>query len=106
MHRRHFHRCAGILMHITSLPGKYGIGDIGPEAYKFVKMLKHAGMHFWQILPVNPFDISRTYSPYSPLSAFAGNTLLISPELLIEKNLISHRARALQKLKEKLKGLA
>jgi 4-alpha-glucanotransferase len=75
-------------MHITSLPGNYGIGDIGPEAYKFVKMMKNAGLHFWQILPVNPFDVSRTYSPYSPLSAFAGNTLLISPELLKEQKLI------------------
>jgi 4-alpha-glucanotransferase len=75
-------------MHISSLPGEYGIGDIGPQSYKFIKTLKRAGMHFWQILPVNPFDITRTYSPYSPLSAFAGNTLLLSPELLIEKKLI------------------
>jgi 4-alpha-glucanotransferase len=98
MHRRHFPRSAGILMHISSLPGRYGIGDIGPEAYKFVKMLKHAGMHFWQILPVNPFDITRTYSPYSPLSAFAGNTLLISPELLQEHKLID-RSETIKALK-------
>lgn len=117
MHRRQFKRSAGILIHISSLPGKYGIGDIGPEAYKFVKTLKRAGMHFWQILPVNPFDVTRTYSPYSPLSAFAGNTLLISPDLLLEQKLIDktepiktfkkpgyvHYEKA-EKLKKKLLG--
>jgi 4-alpha-glucanotransferase len=99
MHRRHFQRSAGILMHITSLPGRYGIGDIGPEAYKFVRMLKHAGMHFWQILPVNPFDVSRTYSPYSPLSSLAGNTLILSPDLMVDQKLID-RSETIKRFKK------
>jgi 4-alpha-glucanotransferase len=99
MHRRQFQRSAGILMHVTSLPGPYGIGDVGPEAHRFVKMMKHSGLHFWQILPVNPFDVSRTYSPYSPLSALAGNILLISPDLLLEHKLIekSEKIKTLKK---------
>jgi 4-alpha-glucanotransferase len=83
------HRKAGILLHITSLPGKFLIGDFGPEAYHFVNFLERSGQTYWQILPLNPIDKNWAYSPYSPLSAFAGNTLLISPELLADKGLIS-----------------
>jgi 4-alpha-glucanotransferase len=75
-------RKAGILLHISSLPGKYGVGDFGPEAYEFAKQLRNSGQKIWQILPLNPLDGSKWFSPYSPLSAFAGNALFISPEKL------------------------
>lgn len=75
-------RSSGILLHITSLPGKYGIGDIGPEAYEFLDFLKNSGHTYWQILPLNPTDGIYHHSPYSSHSAFAGNPLLISPQLL------------------------
>ena len=75
-------RSAGMLLHVTSLPGKFGIGDLGPAAYQFVNFLESAGQSVWQILPLCP--PSAANSPYSSYSAFAGNTLLISPELLVE----------------------
>lgn len=75
-------RGAGLLMHITSLPSAYGIGDIGPEAYRFVDFLFNSGQRYWQMLPVSPVDKSANYSPYSSGSGMAGNVLLISPELL------------------------
>lgn len=75
-------RSSGILLHITSLPSPFGIGDLGPEAYEFVDFLEASGHQFWQILPLNPTDEAYNHSPYSSDSAFAGNTLLISPELL------------------------
>jgi len=78
-------RCCGILAHITSLPSKYGIGDLGPEAYNFIDFLNKSGQKYWQILPLNPIDSSTGYSPYSSVSAFANNTLLISPEWLFNK---------------------
>ena len=65
---------SGILLHPTSLPGPYGIGEIGFEAYKFVDDLADMGQSLWQILPLNPTDIYN--SPYSSLSTFAGNHLL------------------------------
>jgi 4-alpha-glucanotransferase len=74
----------GILLHITSLPSPYGIGDMGPEAYRFVDFLSKAGQSFWQILPVNPSS-GLSNSPYQCNSAFAGNPLLISPELLVNE---------------------
>ena len=81
-------RASGILMHITSLPSAYGIGDMGPWAYKFADFLKSTQQTYWQILPLNP--VSQVYgnSPYSSLSAWAGNTLLISPELLRDDGLL------------------
>lgn len=82
-------RSSGILLHITSLPGQFGIGDIGPEAYKFLKFLKASGHTYWQILPVNPTDGIYQHSPYSSHSAFAGNPLLISPELLEKEGYVS-----------------
>ena len=75
-------RASGILLHITSLPGRYGIGDFGPEAYNFADFLHKAKQSYWQILPLNPPHSSSNISPYNCLSAFAGNTQLISPELL------------------------
>ena len=84
----HTSRKAGILLHITSLPGNYEVGDFGPEAYKFADFLKKAGQAYWQILPLNQLDSNMAYSPYSPLSAFAGNTMFINPEILIQQNLL------------------
>lgn len=75
-------RYAGILMHITSLPSRFGIGDIGKEAYDFVDNLKKTGATLWQILPLGPTGYGN--SPYSPRSSFASNELLISLEKLFE----------------------
>ncbi len=81
-------RKAGILLHITSLPGKYESGDFGPEAYKFADFLQKAGQAYWQILPLNQLNSKMAYSPYSPLSAFAGNTMFINPDILVQQNLL------------------
>lgn len=82
-------RRSGILLHITSLPSPYGIGDLGPEAYRFAEFLAQAGQKFWQVLPLNPTDPICGNSPYSSISAFAGNTLLISPDRLFEEDFVS-----------------
>ena len=82
-------RASGIILHITSLPSSYGIGDLGPAAYQFADFLEEAGQRYWQILPLNPVDEGNAYSPYSGLSAFAGNTLMISPDFLCWDNYIS-----------------
>jgi len=84
-------RGSGILLHITSLPSPYGIGDFGPGAYKFVDFLSQAKQRFWQILPLNPIDISHGNSPYHSVSAFAYNDLLISPELLAKDGLLEKK---------------
>ncbi|MEE4363741.1 MAG: 4-alpha-glucanotransferase, partial [Desulfotignum sp.] len=81
-------RTNGILMHISSLPGRYGIGDLGPAAYGFADFLSATGQHIWQVLPLNPVD-PHSGSPYSSPSAFAGNSLLISPCFLIRAGLLS-----------------
>lgn len=79
-------RESGVLLHITSLPNSYGIGDIGPSAYWFVDQLKEMGQSLWQILPTNPPD---NYNcPYSASSAFANNPYLISPDLLVDDGLL------------------
>lgn len=80
-------RASGILLHLTSLPSKYGIGDMGPWAYWFVDFLADTRQSFWQILPVNPTP-AYSNSPYQGSSAFAGNPLLISPELLVKECLL------------------
>ncbi len=82
-------RGSGVLLHITSLPSPYGIGDLGPWAYRFADLLSQAKQKYWQVLPLNPTDPGSGNSPYSSSSAFAGNTLLISPELLLESGFIS-----------------
>lgn len=81
-----FSRTSGILLHPTSLPGNFGVGDLGPEAYKFVDFLVSAGQSLWQVLPLGPTGYGD--SPYACYSAFAGNTLLISPERLIAEGLL------------------
>ena len=80
-------RKSGILLHITSLPGKYGIGEIGPSAFKFVDELREMGQSLWQILPNNPPDNNNC--PYNATSAFANNPLLISLELLVRDGWLS-----------------
>lgn len=81
-------RKSGILLHITSLPSPYGIGDLGLEAYRFAHFLSEAGESYWQVLPLNPTDPFWGNSPYSSCSAFAGNPVLISPDLLVRDGLI------------------
>ncbi len=76
-------RASGILLHPTSLPSRFGIGDLGPEAYRFIDFLYEAGQHIWQILPLGHTE--RGDSPYRCFSAFAGNPLLISPEILLQQ---------------------
>ena len=74
-------RTSGVLLHLTSLPGSYGIGEIGPQAFKFVDDLAEMNQKLWQILPDNPTD---SYNcPYGAISAFANNPLLISLDFLI-----------------------
>jgi 4-alpha-glucanotransferase len=81
-------RDSGILLHITSLPAAYGIGDLGPAAYEFADFLGDTGQRLWQILPLGPTDPFRGNSPYSSASAFAGSPLLISPDLLVRDGLL------------------
>lgn len=80
-------RTSGVLMHVTSLPSPYGIGDVGPAAFQWVDRLHDAGQRWWQALPLGPTGCGN--SPYSCLSSFAGNALLVSPDLLIEDGLLS-----------------
>lgn len=81
------YRRAGVLMHITSLPGKYGIGVMGEDARKFVDQLCEMNFRYWQVLPLNPTDASG--SPYCSYSAFAGNIALIDPYTLFEKGFVT-----------------
>ena len=82
-----FNRSAGILLHPTSLPGPDGIGDLGPEAYRWVNYLAESGCTLWQILPLGPTGYGD--SPYQCFSAFAGNPFLVSPALLLEDGLLT-----------------
>ncbi len=75
-------RASGILLHPSSLPGRFGIGDLGPEAERFVDMLQGTGQRWWQILPLGPTGFGN--SPYQSHSSFAGNPLLISPGRMLE----------------------
>jgi 4-alpha-glucanotransferase len=77
-------------MHVTSLPSKHGIGDFGPEAYRFVDFLQATGQNYWQLLPLH-HTTAPEYSPYKCLSAFAGYPLLISPDLLYQDGLLTKR---------------
>ena len=80
-------RCAGILLHVTSLPSAYGIGDFGPEAFRFADQLAAAGQTLWQVLPLGPTGAGN--SPYQSFSAFAGEPLLISLELLVREGILT-----------------
>jgi 4-alpha-glucanotransferase len=93
-------RAAGILLHISSLPCDFGIGDFGPCAYRFADFLALAGQSYWQVLPLNPSApaspersrrLRNSFSPYNSSSAFAGNTLFISPHLLYKQGLLDKK---------------
>jgi 4-alpha-glucanotransferase len=75
-----FNRESGILLHPTSLPSRYGVGDFGEEAYEFIDFLSRSRQKLWQILPLGPVGFGE--SPYQSFSAFAGNTMLISMDKL------------------------
>lgn len=83
---RRLPRSSGILMHPTSLPGQWGVGDLGAAAYQFVDFLVAAGQRYWQILPLMPIGLGN--SPYQSPSSFAGNPLLISPDRLLDAGLL------------------
>lgn len=84
-------RSSGVLLHITSLPSPYGVGDLGPWAFKFVDFLETSGQRLWQLLPFGPTDPILDNSPYSSPSAFAGNPLFISLERLLEEGLLEEK---------------
>ena len=79
-------RASGILLHPTSLPSDWGVGDFGPGAYEFIDFLHASGQCIWQMLPLGPTGYGD--SPYQALSAFAGNPMLISPDILLEEGLL------------------
>ncbi len=79
-------RSSGTLLHVSSLPGSYGIGDLGPTAYEFADFLSESGQRFWQVLPLVPTGHGN--SPYSSPSTFAGNPLFVSPEILVAEGLL------------------
>jgi 4-alpha-glucanotransferase len=81
-------RMSGIILHPTSLPGRFGIGELGAEARRFVDFLADSGQQLWQMLPLGPAHSGDWYSPYSAFSAFAGNPLLLSLEQLREQGLL------------------
>jgi 4-alpha-glucanotransferase len=85
-----FKRSSGILLHPTSLPGRYGIGDLGPHAFRWIDFLADAGCGLWQILPLGPTGYGD--SPYQCFSSFAGNPYLISPEVLFDEGLLPEDA--------------
>jgi 4-alpha-glucanotransferase len=80
------YRASGILLHVTSLPSSYGIGDLGSHAISWIDRLVEAGQSWWQSLPLGPTGYGN--SPYQPLSSFAGNGLMISPQLLVDDELL------------------
>jgi 4-alpha-glucanotransferase len=82
-------RCSGVLLHPISLPGPFGSGDLGPEAYAFVRFLSSARQRIWQVLPLHPAGVGN--SPYQPASAFAGNPLLISLGRLREQGWLTEK---------------
>jgi 4-alpha-glucanotransferase len=83
-----YNRSSGILLHPTSLSGAYGIGDIGPQAHRWVEFLADVGCGLWQVLPLGPTGFGD--SPYQCFSAFAGNPYLVSPDELIEEGILNH----------------
>lgn len=87
LHRMFSERAGGILLHPTSLPGKYGIGSLGAEAFQFADFLRDAGQKLWQVLPLGHTGYGD--SPYQCFSAFAGNPLLICPQKLADEGLLT-----------------
>ena len=85
--QRRMQRSAGILLHPTSLPGPFGIGDLGPPAFAWIDALARARQTWWQVLPLGPTGYGD--SPYQAFSAFAGNPYLISPVFLIHDELLT-----------------
>ena len=81
------YRGSGLLLHVTSLPSPYGIGDLGPSAFSWVDRLHASGQRWWQSLPLGPTGYGD--SPYQSMSSFAGNDMLISPEILITDGLLT-----------------
>ena len=81
------YRASGLLLHVTSLPSPYGIGDVGPTAVKWIDLLHETGQSWWQSLPLGPTGYGN--SPYQPLSSFAASEILISPDWLVEDGLLS-----------------
>ncbi len=86
-----FPRASGVLLHPTSLPSNYGIGDLGANAYKFVDFLEKSKQTYWQVLPLGPTGYGD--SPYQCFSAFAGNTNLISPQKIVEDGFLCGRLK-------------
>jgi 4-alpha-glucanotransferase len=82
-----FTRSSGILLHPTSFPGPYGIGDVGPFAYRFIDYLAESGCKLWQVLPLGPTSYGD--SPYQCFSAFAGNPYMVSPDFLMQEGLLA-----------------
>src|SRR3974390_1470837 len=80
-------RRAGIMLHPTSLPGRFGIGDLGQQAHQFAEFLAGAGISLWQVLPLGPTAYGD--SPYQCFSAFAGNPLLISVDTLVKRGYLA-----------------
>lgn len=91
-------RAAGLLLHPTSLPGRFPIGDLGPSAVAMLDWMVSAGFTVWQVLPLGPTGMGD--SPYNALSAFAGNPLLISPEALVDDGLLPPEALAAWEVEE------
>jgi 4-alpha-glucanotransferase len=81
-----YKRASGIILHPTSLPCQDGIGDLGPEAYRWVDFLASSGSTIWQVLPLGPTGYGD--SPYQSFSAFAGNPYLVSPAVLLDEGLL------------------
>ncbi|HKE27658.1 MAG TPA: 4-alpha-glucanotransferase [Bryobacteraceae bacterium] len=86
------YRASGLLLHVTSLPTRHGIGDVGPAALAWIDRLRDTGQTWWQALPLGPTGYGN--SPYQPLSSFAGNELLISPDWLVEDGLLGGESGA------------
>ncbi|MCD8742010.1 malto-oligosyltrehalose synthase [Mucilaginibacter roseus] len=82
-------RGSGLLLHITSLPSDFGVGDLGPQALEFADRLAYSQQKYWQLLPLTPTEMVNSHSPYSSFSIMAGNTVLISPELLANDGLLT-----------------
>ena len=84
-------RTSGILLHLTSLPGNHGIGDLGPGAYRFIDFLAASGQSCWQFLPTGPTSTAFDNSPYMCRSVFAGNPILINLEMLVKDDFLSDK---------------